>query len=295
MAVIAVNMLLVIALAHTLAKLTLAILTGEPASLTYMKTQPVTGAATDGVSASQSADVSAIGAWHLFGKAEVDRPVAASPVAVPVTPLNLRLAGIFFAEHSDGLALIADGNNLERGYRIGDLLPGGARLERIEREQVIVSRNGREELIKLPKLDDPGRPLLVLAPESPPALLVPAEEPGPVAFSGPQVIDASAIAERLRGEVLSQPQALEDIAFANPYMQNGSFAGFRLRPGRDRQIFQQLGLSSGDILTEINGTRLSSPAQGLALLQELMSARQINVRIQRNGAEIPLTFILDGS
>lgn len=293
MAVIAVNMLLVIALAHTLAKLTLALLTGEPASLTYMKTQPVTGAATDGASASQSADVSAIGAWHLFGKAEVDRPVAASPVAVPVTPLNLRLVGVFFAERSDGLALIADGNNLERGYRIGDLLPGGARLEQIEREQVIVSRNGREELIKLPRLDDLNRPLL--APASPPALLVPAEESGPTAFNGPQVIDASAIAERLRGEVLSQPQALEEIAFANPYMQNGLFAGFRLRPGRDRQIFQQLGLSSGDILTEINGTRLSSPAQGWALLQELMSARQIDVRVLRNGAEIPLTFVLDGS
>lgn len=293
MAVIAVNTLLVIALAHTLARLTLAVLTGEPSSLTYMRAQPVAGVATGGVSASQSADVSAIGAWHLFGKAEANRPVMASPVVIPVTPRDLRLVGIFFAERSASLALIADGNNLERGYRIGDLLPGGARLERIEREQVIISHNGREELIKLPTLDDPNRPLV--APESPSVLLVPAEEPGPTTFNAPQVIDASAIVERLRGEILSRPQALEDIAFTSPYVQNGLFAGFRLRPGRDRRIFQQLGLSSGDILTEINGTRLSSPAQGLALLQELMSARQIDARILRNGAEIPLTFVLDGS
>lgn len=287
-------MLLVIALARTLAGLTLAILTGESPSLARMTTPPVAGAATGESSASQlSADVATISAWHLFGKVEANRPVAAPPVAVPVTPLNLRLMGIFFAERSDSLALIADGNNLERGYRMGDSLPGGARLERIEREQVIVSRNGREELIKLPKLDDPNRPLV--APEPPPALPVPAEEPGPTTFSAPQVIDASAIAARLRGEALSRPQALEDIAFANPYVQNGLFLGFRLRPGRDRRIFQQLGLNGGDVVTEINGTRLSSPAQGLALLQELMSASQIDVRVLRNGAEIPLTFTLDGS
>ncbi|HSA46543.1 MAG TPA: hypothetical protein P5552_08575, partial [Candidatus Competibacteraceae bacterium] len=122
-----------------------------------------------------------------------------------------------------------------------------------------------------------------------------APEPGATTFNAPQVIDASAVAERLRGEVASRPQALEEIAFASPYVQNGQFMGFRLRPGRDRSLFQQLGLNGGDVLTEINGTRLSSPAQGLAILQELMSASRIDVRVLRNGAEVPLTFTLDGS
>ncbi|MCB1767020.1 MAG: hypothetical protein KDJ22_13330, partial [Candidatus Competibacteraceae bacterium] len=199
-----------------------------------------------------------------------------------------------FTERNQGsaLALIADGNSLERGYRIGDPLPGGARLERIERDQVVVSRNGREELIKLPKLDDPNRPVVAPEPPEPP---MPVEEPGPTTFNAPQAIDASDIAGRLRGEASSRSQALEDIAFASPYVQNGRFVGFRLRPGRDRRIFQQLGLNGGDVLTEINGMRLSSPAQGLALLQELINASQIDVRVLRNGAEVPLTFTLDGS
>jgi general secretion pathway protein C len=294
-AVVAVNMLLVIALAHTLAGLTLAILTGQSSSRVQMTTEPVAGSATgEGSTSWQPADVAAIGAWHVFGKVANQRPVAPPPVVTPVTPLNLRLVGVFFTERGQGpaLALIADGNSLERGYRIGDALPGGARLERIERDQVIVSRNGREELIKLPRLDDPNRP--VVAPE-PPELPGPVEEPEPTTFNAPQVIDASDIAGRLRGEAASRPQALEDIAFASPYVQNGQFVGFRLRPGRDRRIFQQLGLNGGDVLTEINGTPLSSPAQGLSLLQELMSASQIDVRVLRNGAEVPLTFTLDGS
>ncbi|HAS50821.1 MAG TPA: type II secretion system protein GspC [Gammaproteobacteria bacterium] len=294
LAVIAVNTLLVIALAYTLAGLTLAMLAGDSPTLTGQV--PPSGSVIPGSAMPQpSADVAAISAWHLFGKAEAKRAAPPPPVAIPTTPLNLRLVGTFFAERGSdqALALIADGNNLERGYRIGEALPGSARLERIERDQVIVSRGGREEALKLPKLDDPNRPMLAPAPPISAIPLEPASEP--TSASEPQVINASVIAERLRGEVANRPQALEDIAFASPYVQNGQFVGFRLRPGRDRQLFQQLGLTGGDVLTEINGMRLSSPAQGLAILQELMSASRIDVRVLRNGAEVPLTFTLDGS
>lgn len=292
--IVIVNALLVIALAHALAALTLAVLTGRaPASVGVA---PPGLIAVEDASRWQPADIATIRAWHLFGKRDARRPVAAPPAVIPATPLNLRLVGVFFAEHGafQALALIADGNSLERGYRLGEALPGGARLERIERDQVIVSRNGRQEVLKLPKLEDAQRPLAVPASLPEPAI-EPPPEPGATSFSAPQVIDASAIAGRLRGEVASRPQALEDIAFASPYVQNGQFIGFRLRPGRDRQLFQQLGLNGGDVLTEINGTRLSSPAQGLAILQELMSASRIDARVLRNGAEVPLTFTLDGS
>ncbi len=293
-----VNALLVIALAYSLAALTVAMLTGRAPSPTGLTSPPPGVMAIDGATHRQPADVAAIRAWHLFGKLETRRSVADAPVVIPAMPLNLRLVGIFFAERGGpwALALIADGNTLERGYRVGDELPGGARLERIERDQAVVSRSGQEEVLKLPKLSESQRPAVASAPSIlPEPALEPVPEPGATTFNAPQVIDASAVAERLRGEVASRPQALEDIAFASPYVQNGQFMGFRLRPGRDRALFQQLGLNGGDVLTEINGTRLSSPAQGLAILQELMSASRIDVRVLRNGAEVPLTFTLDGS
>jgi general secretion pathway protein C len=141
--------------------------------------------------------------------------------------------------------------------------------------------------------DIPDAPMPADIPDAP----VPAQpepEPATTGFSGQQVIDASTIAGRLRSEVTTRPQALEDIAFASPYVQNGQFTGFRLRPGRDRQLFGQLGLNGGDVITEINGVRLNNPAQGLTMLQELMNASRVDVRVLRNGAEIPLTFSLDG-
>jgi general secretion pathway protein C len=54
-------------------------------------------------------------------------------------------------------------------------------------------------------------------------------------------------------------------------------------------------LNSGDVITEINGSRLNSPVQGLAMLQAVLNADQVEVRVLRDGTEIPLTFSLAGS
>ena len=285
-AITVATIILVLALARSLAGLTVALLSG-PAL-------PVGMLAPTQFSASRTSDIQSdadmvIASQHLFGQVETGQPPPLTPAAIPVTPLNLRLVGVFFAERGSrrALALIAEGNGLERGYRVGEALPGGARLEQIQRDHVLVSRSGRQEALYLPKLDENGQ---TSPPPPPPAGAEP--ESSPVVS---QVIDASTIASRLRGEILSRPQALEDIAFASPYVQNGQFLGFRLRPGRDRQLFQQLGLNSGDVLTEINGTRINSPAQGLMMVQELMSANRLDVRVLRNGAELPLTFSLDSA
>ena len=300
-AVVVVNAILVVALAHSLAVLTLAVVSGRSLQTVGMiAPEP----AANGATVTRSpAEYAAIGSWHLFGRVEDNRPVEATPAPIPVTQLNLRLVGVFFMERGSNraLALIAEGNGPERGYRIGEPLPGGARLEQIQRDHVVVSRNGRQEVLNLPKLDSAGRPApampVIPIPADIPDAPMPAQpepEPATTGFSGQQVIDASTIAGRLRSEVTTRPQALEDIAFASPYVQNGQFTGFRLRPGRDRQLFGQLGLNGGDVITEINGVRLNNPAQGLTMLQELMNASRVDVRVLRNGAEIPLTFSLDG-
>lgn len=148
-AVRVVNVVLVILLAGSLAQLTLTFLSGRfsPA----VRPVPAGGASTaEPASSAGQIDYSTIAAWHLFGRMEASQPVVAPPPVIPATPLDLHLAGVFFIEQGDSraLALIAEGSNLERGYRIGDSLPGGARLEQIQRDHVVVSRQvGRKCLI----------------------------------------------------------------------------------------------------------------------------------------------------
>lgn len=294
------NVILVIALAWVLAGLTAAALWNRTPS--SIGTAPPPGPAAGESVMAQPADYAAIVAWHLFGRVETAQPVETAPVALPATPLNLRLVGVFFIERGAdrALALIAEGNGLERGYRIGESLPGGAQLEQIQRDRVVVSRDGRQEVLNLPKLDEIGKapasrempPATEPEPVTEPEPAIPPVEPA--SFRAPREIDASAVAARLRDSATTRPQTLEDIAFASPYVRNGQFVGFRLRPGRDRQLMPQLGLSSGDVITEVNGNRLNNPMQGLAMLQELLNADQIRVRVLRDGAEIPLTFSLGG-
>jgi type II secretory pathway component PulC len=58
-------------------------------------------------------------------------------------------------------------------------------------------------------------------------------------------------------------------------------------------MLQQLGLRNGDVIIEINGTRLSDPSQGMQIIQELFSAERIDARVLRNGNEMPFTFTLN--
>ena len=302
-----VNAVLVIALARVLAGLVVMMLWGQSSSqvgTTAMITQDSAGR---GSAITQPANFSTISAWHLFGQMETPTMIHAPPPPVPVAPLNLRLVGVFFVERGGekALALIAEGKGVERGYRVGESLPGGARLEQIQRDSVVVSRSGRQEILNLPRLDEarkmtasdgmsPAMPDEPAMPPPPPSPAEPEMPSEPTGFHQPQSIDATAVAARLRG-VANQPRALEDIAFASPYVQKGQFLGFRLRPGRDRPLFRQLGFNSGDVLTEVNGNRLDSPLQGLAALRDLPHAEQITVRVLRDGAEIPLAFSLGRS
>lgn len=305
-----VNAVLVILLAGSLAQLTLAILSGWLSPM--VRTVPMSGTSlTEPATPAGTINYTAIAAWHLFGHVQTGSPVApAPPPVMPVTSLNLRLAGIFFITQGNNraLALIAVGDGVERGYRIGDSLPGGVRLEQIQRDRVVVSRQGRQEVLNLPKLDEINRPSSSLS-KTPPSVepmpepgsepeseFEPEPEPEPAPSSSEsRVIDATAVAQLLRGPATARAQALQQIAFASPYVQDGQFKGFRLRPGRDRRLMQQLSLNSGDVITEVNGTRLRNPMQGFNLLREVQDTDRIDVRVLRDGSEIPLTFSLNGS
>jgi len=301
---VVVDAILVIALAHALAGLTASILWNR-VPLSSGTGKPALPVPTGQTTIAQPADYATIGAWHLFGETQADQPVAAPSPPALIAPLNLRLVGVFFIERSAdrALALIAEGSGAERGYRIGETLPGGARLDQVQRDSVIVTRSGRQETLNLPRLEEVGK---AAAPEGmpPPApeeapLPEPAPMPMPMpaepgSYHSPPPLDATALATQLRGAAASRPQALEDIAFASPYLQNGQFMGFRLRPGRDRHLMRQMGLNSGDVITEVNGNRLNNPMQGLTVLRDLMQADRVTVRVLRDGAEIPLALSLGG-
>ena len=224
-------------------------------------------------------DAAQIADWHLFGVvAQVPAP---QPVtAAPETRLNLRLAGIFYRADRSALALIAEGSGPEQIYRVGDALTGGVTVHQIQADKVILARAGQLEALSLPRESD-NEPIAVNT-----------TAPTATSLGAPQLVEAGQIAGLLREQIAANPAALETLAFATPHMEQGQFAGLRLRPGRDRRLLGRLGLRSGDILTELNGVRLTDPIQGLGLLRDMFNNQQVDAKIVRNGQAIPYTFLL---
>jgi general secretion pathway protein C len=304
---LAINILLVILVAHSFAQFSWRLLPLTSRTLPSSE-EPFDNPSPVPLGESKRADYTVIADWHLFGR--VNEPQSATPsseLQAPETKLNLKLVGIYFTQDDNkALAIIGEGAGEELTYSIGDQLPQSkARLEQILRDRVVLSRHGRLETLSLP-IETDGNEITPLVNSQPPPMegdndaptnpeeaeTAPDEQTSNV-ITTPESIDASPIATHFRHKITTHPQDLQDVALATPYVQDGQFRGFRLRPGRDRELLARLGLRAGDVITAVNGTRLNHFSQGLGVLQQLVSANQVNVQVLRNGAEIPLTFILN--
>jgi general secretion pathway protein C len=262
-----VTVILILMLAYARARLTWSLLAPAPLTLPAPVVTPAQVAVTGSAeSPAASSSLSRVAAVHLFGQAEAREEEAVQvPVDAPDTRLNLSLKGVLAAstvEH--GLALIADDRGEERHYAVGAELPGGATLEQVHGDRVVLRRAGRFEQLRLPR-DAP------LSGEAPTALV-----PQPMAPTG-------AIPEATRQQWLEDPRTLFDMVQAQPVMEDGAIRGFAISPRRDARAFRQAGLRPGDVVTSINGVTIAGMSDPAALMEQLAGASELQLDIERNG------------
>ena len=231
---------------------------------------------------------------HLFGKFEIKKEAPPAPVLSKEPPkptrLNLKLKGIFASTIKDNArAIIADAKNSEDSYKVGDDLPGGAKLHQILTDKVILENRGKLETLLLPEDIAPGDRnaggVVSRAPVAP--------APSPSVSSGP--IDTAnaapgALLRDIRDRLVSDPQSVMNLIRAQPFRKNGKLAGYRIRPGQDRQLLEKFGLRSGDVVTAINGVPMDNPLKALELMRDLKSANSLSVDIERRGVPQSLNF-----
>jgi len=81
--------------------------------------------------------------WHLFGQ---------DPRHLPSSQLQLALLGILAANPSTAShAVIATPDGVQAVYSVGDTFPGGAILQQILPDSVVIKYKGRMEILHLPK------------------------------------------------------------------------------------------------------------------------------------------------
>ncbi len=229
-----------------------------------------------------------IAAWHLFGNALPGVNLAALAQARE-TSLKLVLRGVLAEEDPAlGIALIAEDGARERAFKVGDELPGGARLEGVYPERVALSRAGVTETLSLPRASAPDA-----APRS-----APAGSPQqtlrsytPV-FAQPQITPGVDLSQATRGMAIDPERLARDITVL-PVLEGGKFAGVRLSGGRDARILGQLGLRATDVVTAVNGIPLDSLERGQQIADTLRDSRSANVTVRRDGRDVVLNINLN--
>lgn len=288
------NYLMVIALASAMASLTWKLLPGQdlpevPASL-LQKSQP----GSDGTTVAQPAVTKNIAAWHLFGEAtaEVAEPAVEDiPEEAPDTTLALTLRGVIAGVGRSSWAIIADRGGSEETYGIDSPLPGGAVLKEIFADRVILLRNNRFETLRLPEDADVGSSSPVR--RAPPRRTSSRSSShssapkGAVTRMGPEV---STVVKDYKKKLLDDPQSVMGVVRAEPYRRGGKLSGYRIFPGKDKELMSKVGLRPGDVVTGVNGINLDSPLKGLEIMQQVTDAKEVSVDVLRNG--VTQTFVV---
>lgn len=215
----------------------------------------------------------------------------------PETTLSLYLNGILFSETGEKLAVVAERRGGDESlYRVGESINNLATVVAIFGNYIVLERNGRPETLSLlhEGEEKPVKRNIVntSAAANPPDSPLAANSSGGAeteADSGEEGRRPYDYAE-LRQQLLANPQNVMKFARVAPVIQGGKMVGYRLNPGRDPQLFNELGLEPGDIVTVVNGISVTSPAEMGNVLNQLTTASSLSVVVLRRGQEQLLTL-----
>ena len=89
--------------------------------------------------------------------------------------------------------------------------------------------------------------------------------------------------DKMRQEMAKNPQSVLKYIRLSQVSNNGKITGYRVNPGKDRQLFDSVGLKPGDIATSLNGIDLTDPAAMSSLWKNMSEMTELNLTVQRDG------------
>jgi general secretion pathway protein C len=212
-------------------------------------------------------DIPAILRASLFG---LSQAVAGTGPA-PVTNMALVLAGVFAdTDEKRGFAMLGTSTADIKFYRVGDPLPGGARLHAVHLDRVLVDRAGAIEALLLP----PRTGSLLTAPP-------------PLAQAAPTVST-----DRVQQIMRENPAIISQVIQRQAVFADGKLRGMRVYPGSNPQAFSKLGLRPGDLVTAINGTSLDDQTRGNEIFNTLGNSADARITVIRGGSQQDLVLNL---
>ncbi|OEF29500.1 type II secretion system protein GspC [Vibrio rumoiensis 1S-45] len=233
-----------------------------------------TAVSSNASSAPQVSNISNLLSANLFGIYIHNQAQSAQKQQVaqdaPQTRLNLTLVGAVSSSNEQlSLAIIAN-QGKQATYGIGETIENTrATLKAVLIDRVIIQNQGRDETLMLAGIDYNKEPQTIASKRGEPEQDVEA----------PSDDNLSAI----RTEISSDPQKIFQYIRLSQVMEDGSLKGYRVRPGSQRELFDQVGLKEGDIATVLNGKDLTDPSQIASLWKDALGLNEWNLTVERDG------------
>jgi general secretion pathway protein C len=261
-----VSLALAALIAVELARIAMSLLSGPVKS-----PQPIIASAAQ-ARPHPTVDIQSVVSAHLFGIAKAD-PSTQDPANAPLSSANLVLAGTIATEDpKHGIAIISDGGP-SKVYSVGQNV-NGATVHSVYLDHVILDRGGTLETLLLPRLLAGDR-----------------KGASPVHRIGADPRTAAAV-DNIRRMVQQDPGLLDQVMRTVPSYDNaaGKLRGFRAYPGRNRSIFNKLGLKPGDLVTAINGQALDDPQRSQEVFNTIQTSDHVTVTLERGGQKQDITL-----
>lgn len=223
---------------------------------------------------------------HLFGKhdpaalakQQQDKKKAESANLEDVkaiTRLNLKLQGVIASNDPEtSLAIIGEVNR-QKLYMVGDKIEGVSgtvKLAKVEGLRVILDNNGKLEALWL--YGEDGKKF-ASGDYTPPARRV-SRSPAARSQAPKQVVMD-------KNEVF-KVKSIGDVVRFMIHSENGEMVGYKVRPGRKRQLFEQAGLKTNDIVTSVNGIEVNDPSRIREVYKALQTATEASLEVLRDGS-----------
>ncbi len=241
-----------------------------------------------------AADAEAVIKRNLFGsrigntvpEVKTDREFSAD---LPESSLPLTLLGTVVNERGGrSFAIISQsGSKDQEIYFTGDVVSEGVVLVTVQRNRVVLLREGREE---------------VLERTSERAVPSPARRTSRRSFGTRvknkqndirirKVGDNNYVMDRREVEgVLEDFNKLLTQIRIVPHFKDGKPNGFKVFNIRPNSLFMKLGMVNGDIIKRVNGLDITGPEQALQMYQQLKQESRITIDLERFSKNITLQY-----
>ncbi len=204
--------------------------------------------------------------------------------SISVLKAQLRLLATVAGDEEVACAVIENVNTkIQDLYKTGDII-GGARIERIERNKIVLFDGGQREVLNLYVFGGISDRVEKSA-ESVIAQKSDASKVVDIISPTEREINKKAFLARVGGM-----EAIIKTVEVAPYLEEGQEKGVRITGLEDLSMARYVGFENGDVIQNINGSTVTNRRKAFQILRKARSQSSINIQLLRNQQQKKLSF-----